>query len=108
MNLCIQNNRNVIYKKGIFCSFLYDIEIALNKNPHSESMYDQLLARRKFDFEGFHLKKREYIDGIKFIFDDAWLLIRHSGTSDIIRIYAESTGLKQTKRLIKAGRALIE
>jgi phosphoglucomutase len=87
---------------------MYDIEIAINKNPRTEENYNKLLNRRKFDFDGFTLKKKVYIDGVKFIFDNAWLLIRISGTRDLIRIYAESTSLKQTKRLIKAGRSLIE
>ncbi len=87
---------------------MYDIEIAVPKNPHTEEKYNKLMTRRKFDFEGFQLKKREYLDGVKFIFDDAWLLIRFSGTHDLIRLYAESTSLKRTKRLIKAGRSLIE
>ena len=70
----------------------------------------ELFSRKNFDgeFKDWHLKKVEYIDGIKFRFDDAWLLIRVSGTSDVIRLYAESTGLKQTKELIKKGRSFIE
>jgi phosphoglucomutase len=87
---------------------MYDIEIAVKKNQRRITRYDALLARRKFNFDGFKLKERMYIDGIKFIFDDAWLLIRHSGTSDFMRIYAESTSLKKTKHLIKMGRQLIE
>ncbi|HLP48956.1 MAG TPA: hypothetical protein VK469_23650 [Candidatus Kapabacteria bacterium] len=87
---------------------LYDIEIAIKKNDRTEKKFNELLTRKNLDFPGFQLKKREYIDGIKFIFDDAWLLVRYSGTNDLIRIYAESTGLKQTKQLIKLGRALIE
>lgn len=87
---------------------MYDIEIAVNKNKHTKSRYNELMNRKQFNFEGLKLKKRMYIDGIKFIFDDAWLLIRLSGTNDLIRIYAESTSLKQTKKIIKMGRSLIE
>ena len=87
---------------------MYDIEIAVPKNQHTVSRYNKLLVRKKFDFKGLQLRKRVYIDGIKFIFDDAWLLIRCSGTNDLIRVYAESTSLKQTRNLIKAGRSFIE
>lgn len=87
---------------------MYDIESAVKKNERRIMKFNELATRKNFDFPGFHLKKIEYIDGIKFIFTDAWLLVRHSGTSDLIRIYAESTVAKNTKHLIKAGRALIE
>jgi phosphoglucomutase len=87
---------------------MYDIEITVPKTHHTESRYNKLLIRKKFNFKGLQLRKRVYIDGIKFIFDDAWLLIRCSGTNDLIRVYAESTSLKQTRNLIKVGRSFIE
>lgn len=87
---------------------LYDIEIAIKKNEQTEKNFNKLLTQKNFELTGFKLKKIEYIDGIKFIFNDAWLLIRYSGTNELIRIYAESTSLKETKHLIKVGRSLIE
>ncbi len=87
---------------------LYSIEIGVNTNQNTLDNFNNLLKRKKFDFQGFTLKKRQYIDGIKFIFHEAWLLIRASGTNPCIRIYAESTSLKNTKSLIKMGRSLIE
>ena len=87
---------------------LYNIEVAVKKNERNENKFDKLLTQKDFELPGFKLKRIEYIDGIKFIFDEAWLLIRYSGTNDLIRIYAESTSLKETERLIKMGRALIE
>jgi phosphoglucomutase len=87
---------------------MYNIEISLPRNERTETRLNDLLDRKKFQFEGLRLKRREYVDGIKFIFDDAWLLIRNSGTNELVRLYAESTSLKQTKALIKAGRSLIE
>lgn len=87
---------------------LYNIEVDINKSHQAETRFKTLLAKKKFDFPGFTLIKREYIDGIKFIFEDAWLLIRCSGTENYIRIYAESNSLKGTKSLIKAGREFIE
>jgi phosphomannomutase len=88
---------------------MYNIEITVPKNQYTESRYNKLLVRnQQFDFKGLQLRKRVYIDGIKFIFDDAWLLIRCSGTNDLIRVYAESTSLKKTRYLIKMGRSFIE
>ena len=89
---------------------LYSHEIAVNKTEHSETRYNELLARKHFDheFAGLKLKGVDYIDGIKFRFEDSWLLIRKSGTNDVIRLYAESTSLKCTNGLLKVGRSFIE
>jgi phosphoglucomutase len=89
---------------------LYSDEITIKKNERTGSRYMELFSGRNFDgdFKDWHLKKVEYIDGIKFRFDDSWLLIRTSGTSEVIRLYAESTGLKHTNDLIKKGRSFIE
>jgi phosphoglucomutase len=87
---------------------LYSSEIAINKNARTRNRFNDLLDRKTFDFKNQKLKKVDYIDGIKFRFQDAWLLIRESGTSNVIRIYAESTNLPDTRDLIKVGRSFIE
>lgn len=87
---------------------MYNVEISLPRNQNTENKFNDLLDRKQFQFDGLRLKRKEYVDGIKFVFDDEWLLIRHSGTNELVRLYAESTSLKQTKALIKAGRSLIE
>jgi alpha-D-glucose phosphate-specific phosphoglucomutase len=47
-------------------------------------------------------------DGIKLMLSDtSWLMLRASGTEPIIRIYAESKSLKQTKDMLAFGRNLI-
>lgn len=85
-----------------------NLEANVKKNPRSEEHFQRLLTQKKFDFPGFKLIRKEYIDGIKFIFENAWLLIRFSGTDRFIRIYAESPILSATRNLIKAGRSFIE
>jgi len=40
--------------------------------------------------------------------DDAWLLLRPSGTEPLVRVYAEAPEMSQVKTLIDAGRALVE
>jgi phosphomannomutase len=48
-------------------------------------------------------------DGIKFLLpDDAWLLMRASGTEPLVRIYAEASSLGVVDDLLAAGRALAE
>jgi phosphoglucomutase len=87
---------------------LYSHEIAVNKNKKVEKNYEGLLTGAAFDFGKLKLKQIDYTDGIKFRFEDSWLLIRESGTNDVVRIYAESPGLERTRDLIKVGRSLIE
>ncbi len=45
-------------------------------------------------------------DGYKFIFDDAWLLIRPSGTEPLLRFYAEAPTFRMANELIDAGMKL--
>jgi phosphomannomutase len=47
-------------------------------------------------------------DGVKFLFaDDAWLLLRPSGTEPLVRIYAEAPTDQLVADLIDEGRALV-
>jgi len=49
------------------------------------------------------------VDGIKFLLpDDAWLLLRASGTEPLVRIYAEASTTDEVQRLLAFGRALAE
>ncbi len=89
---------------------LYNRETSVFKNKHTEKRFLELLKREHFDFtsNGLDLQGVDLVDGIKFRFDDAWLLLRVSGTNPVIRIYAESSKLKRTQALIKLGRSFIE
>jgi phosphomannomutase len=49
------------------------------------------------------------VDGIKFFLDDdAWLLMRTSGTEPLVRIYAEASSAGVVDDLLAAGRELVE
>ncbi len=48
------------------------------------------------------------IDGIKFLLpDDAWLLLRSSGTEPLVRVYAEASSAGIVDELLAAGRILV-
>lgn len=48
-------------------------------------------------------------DGIKFMLpDDAWLLLRTSGTEPLVRVYAEAADFMQVDALLAAGRMLVD
>ncbi len=47
-------------------------------------------------------------DGIKFFLpDDAWLLLRPSGTEPLVRVYAEASNMGVVDELIAAGKTLV-
>jgi phosphomannomutase len=47
-------------------------------------------------------------DGIKFLLpDDAWLLLRPSGTEPLVRVYAEASSMGVVDDLLAAGRSLV-
>jgi phosphomannomutase len=55
------------------------------------------------------LEVREVLrdDGIKFLLpDDAWLLLRTSGTEPLVRVYAEAPNFGVVDELLAAGRLL--
>ncbi|NTU70761.1 MAG: phosphoglucomutase/phosphomannomutase family protein [Coriobacteriia bacterium] len=48
-------------------------------------------------------------DGVKFLFaDDAWLLLRPSGTEPLVRVYSEAPTAELVAAFIAAGCALVE
>lgn len=58
---------------------------------------------------GLHVHEIVRADGIKFLLDDdAWLLMRTSGTEPLVRIYAEAPSAGVVDDLLSAGRALAE
>jgi phosphomannomutase len=49
------------------------------------------------------------VDGVKFFLaDDAWLLLRTSGTEPLVRIYAEAPSAGVVDDLLAAGREMVE
>jgi len=87
---------------------LFNREIKIDKNISRQEKFLSILQEKNFTFPSLDLLKIKYIDGIKFIFKDSWLLLRESGTNSVIRISAESPSLKQTQQLLQTGRELLE
>jgi phosphoglucomutase len=87
---------------------LFTREIQVAKNTSRYEKYLLLLQEKKFHFPGLDLLKIKYIDGIKFIFRDSWLMLRESGTNNVIRICAESPTRKLAQQLLQVGRKLLE
>lgn len=57
---------------------------------------------------GFPVHEIIRADGLKFLLpDDAWMLLRFSGTEPLVRIYAEASSAGVVDELLAAGRALV-
>ncbi len=57
-------------------------------------------------FGNYEIRRTENIDGHKFHFDnEAWLLIRASGTEPVLRIYAETPAAEETKQFLQTVKA---
>jgi phosphomannomutase len=58
---------------------------------------------------GLEVREIIRVDGVKFLLpDDAWLLMRTSGTEPLVRIYAEASSMGVVDDLLAAGHELVE
>jgi len=57
---------------------------------------------------GLKVKEAKTIDGLKLVFEnDAWVLMRPSGTEPLLRLYAEAPSPDLTQRLLNAAAELV-
>ncbi len=60
-------------------------------------------------FGDYKVLRTENIDGFKYFFEnDAWLLIRPSGTEPVLRTYAESSSTKKAFDILNTVKSVIE
>ena len=65
---------------------------------------DETLRR----FHTWPVSRREDLDGIKLYFDGiGWLMVRASGTENLLRIYSETTNPETTRQVLRAAEAAI-
>ena len=63
------------------------------------------LAVEPDEIGGRRIENINRIDGVKFLFEnDAWILMRPSGTEPLVRIYAESENADDLEDLLEQGR----
>ncbi len=55
---------------------------------------------------GLPVRALSTLDGVKYIMDNAWLLIRPSGTEPVLRIYAEAPTIEVVHALLEEGKRL--
>lgn len=55
-------------------------------------------------FGAYKVEKLETIDGWKYYFEnDQWMMVRASGTEPVLRVYAESDTIENTRKILKAS-----
>jgi phosphomannomutase/phosphoglucomutase len=47
------------------------------------------------------------VDGVKIIYEDSWLLIRASGTEDVIRVFSDAPSEKKARELVEYGKNIV-
>lgn len=53
--------------------------------------------------------RRENMDGIKlYLGDVGWLMVRASGTENVLRIYSETSSPQTTSELLRGAKDLID
>jgi alpha-D-glucose phosphate-specific phosphoglucomutase len=66
-------------------------------------------GEKRRQFQKWPIKRRESMDGIKlYLGDIGWMLVRASGTENLLRIYAETSKAATTKKILRATVAAIQ
>jgi phosphomannomutase len=92
---------------AIVGAFQYD-RLDLHLTEKSIEEVKQKLNAEITSWNSFHVLKSENLDGLKYYFEnDAWLLIRTSGTEPVLRIYAQGRDTTEVEAIFDAARSLL-
>lgn len=79
--------------------------IGVKLTPEVATKLKEKLAEEPTEIGGRQIENINRTDGVKFLFaNNAWMLMRPSGTEPLVRIYAESEDKKDLEELIEQGR----
>jgi phosphomannomutase len=82
-----------------------DLEVTASQKKNAIAHFSDSKNKKFLDFP---IKRREDMDGIKVYLSDAgWLLIRASGTENVLRIYCETNNAQTTRRVLTAVTNLV-
>ncbi|NPB06913.1 MAG: phosphoglucomutase/phosphomannomutase family protein [Aquificae bacterium] len=83
--------------------------VDLRVEPEAKERIKSLKANPPEKLGPYAVKEVRTADGLKLVFDDdAWLLMRPSGTEPLVRVYAESPSAEQTEKLLELGLKLLK
>ncbi len=79
--------------------------IGVKLTPEVAATLKDKLAEEPDEIGGRRVENINRMDGVKFLFENnAWMLIRPSGTEPMVRIYAESENAVDLENLLEQGR----
>jgi phosphoglucomutase len=79
--------------------------IGVKLNDAVAAKLKEKLAEEPDKLSGRKIESINRVDGVKFLFaEDAWILLRPSGTEPVVRIYAEGASTEEVAELLEAGR----
>jgi len=79
--------------------------IGVKLTPDVAERLKEKLAHEPSEIGGKRIQSINRIDGVKFLFDNnAWMLMRPSGTEPMVRIYAESENVNDLEKILEQGR----
>ncbi len=79
--------------------------IGVKLTPDVTAKLKEKLAQEPTEIGGRRVENINRMDGVKFLFENnAWMLMRPSGTEPMVRIYAESEDVNDLEELLEQGR----
>ena len=83
--------------------------VDLNVKPGQKQKAIAFLSDEKLTrFHSWPISRREDVDGIKLYLDEiGWVMVRASGTENLLRVYSETTNPDVTRRVLRATEAAI-
>ena len=78
------------------------------KLPCPDSLKALVMGKIEDDGNFLGTDQVNNLDGLRFEFDDSWILIRTSGTEPLIRVIAESGSARKTEALIDKGVKVVQ
>lgn len=83
-----------------------DLELRAGQKEKAIAHFSSEQMNRLLDWP---VVKKENMDGMKaYLGDIGWVMVRASGTENMLRIYAETTRPETTQRVLDATRALVQ
>jgi phosphomannomutase len=83
--------------------------VDLNAKPGQKEKAITFFSDEKLTrFHSWPISRREDLDGIKLYLDEiGWVMVRASGTENLLRVYSETTNPDATRRVLRATEAAI-
>ena len=81
-------------------------DLRINGDP--KLLVSDLIANPPTNFSQYTVKRVDDLDGVKFYLDNAWLMMRASGTEPLVRVYAEAQSRDGVEQLLQCGVELVK